>query len=60
MGVAIMMSGRRKVCVELSVGALAPASSLGAQGVSHPVHSFVEPFTCAMQERAGKVWDGGG
>ena len=39
--------------VELSVGALAPASSLGAQGVSHPVHSFVEPFTCVMQERAG-------
>ena len=36
-----------------SVGALAPASSLGAQGVSHPVHSFVEPFTCVMQERAG-------
>lgn len=46
-------SGRRKVDVELSVGALAPASSLGAQGVRHPVHSFVEPFTCVMQDRVG-------
>ena len=32
------------------------ASSLGAQGVSHPVHPFVKPFTCVAQT----VWMGAG